>query len=372
MPGSDAAQDRERVEKFITQYAQGELEAYQSAHALREHTDRMLTWAIGLMGAGVFSANALLANVPRYPRVGALLPWTVGILVALAGRVLAHELSGKESLWHFEKAVRIRILLLKQDPGAAMTELLAIIERRGELSKRYETSKRLGTWLDGLYYATHILFAIGMAAVVGFAAFAPRDLAFGGEGVTPDQASVWGFWATVGGVVIGLITLGVVVAQALLMGRQQKTMERQLEIMKRQDELLNRRAALSVEANMTNVGPDTFRIDILAYNSGNRKAEDFYWHIGFPTNEVRDWLQRPGAGLYPRQPDTQLDGVTYTLYSDGCRTPLYPGRRMTLGFVLVERQHVAGPFSIIWQMTGEDGMFPSEGDMGKIEVVLGT
>lgn len=91
--------DREsRIEKIIAQYSLGELEAYQGALASQEHADKMFTWAIGLMGAGIFSGHTLLSHSTPYLWLGAFSPWILGILAALAGRLVGHELRGKESL----------------------------------------------------------------------------------------------------------------------------------------------------------------------------------------------------------------------------------------------------------------------------------
>ena len=54
--------------------------------AARAHLDRMLTWVIGLMGAGVL-ATANLNGCPRRDLVWASAPWVVGILIAVLGRL---------------------------------------------------------------------------------------------------------------------------------------------------------------------------------------------------------------------------------------------------------------------------------------------
>jgi len=50
--------DPERLDRLIRQYADGEKDAYDSAAALQDHVDKLLTWLQGLMGAG------LIAGIP--------------------------------------------------------------------------------------------------------------------------------------------------------------------------------------------------------------------------------------------------------------------------------------------------------------------
>ena len=69
-------------------YAEAIHQLQESSTTLFKHDDAMLTWAIGLMGAGLFYANTLLADAPRGLRFVALAPWIVGILASLAGRVV--------------------------------------------------------------------------------------------------------------------------------------------------------------------------------------------------------------------------------------------------------------------------------------------
>ena len=53
-----------RIGRIVEQYAEGEKDAYDSAVKLQEHTDQMLTWILGLMGAGLIAGHPLLRNVP--------------------------------------------------------------------------------------------------------------------------------------------------------------------------------------------------------------------------------------------------------------------------------------------------------------------
>src|SRR2546428_10306680 len=73
-----------------------------------EHADAMLTWAIGLMGAGVFYANNLLSSAPSGLRLVALAPWILGILVSLAARVIGGRLLQTDAGWYFKHAISIK------------------------------------------------------------------------------------------------------------------------------------------------------------------------------------------------------------------------------------------------------------------------
>ena len=158
--------DPEYLDRLIRQYSEGEKEAYDSAAALQDHTDQMLTWLLGLMGAGLIAGVPLLKNAPIGARFGAVAPWLVGILAALGGRTIAARLRNRESLWHFEKAVRIRKLLLAE-PGKAVAELGRIINREDtELQRRHCWTKRNGAAMERWYYASLILFGVGMIALV--------------------------------------------------------------------------------------------------------------------------------------------------------------------------------------------------------------
>src|SRR5262249_55316717 len=102
-PGSGAsAFDSDRIAQIIQQYAEGEKEGYDSASVIRDHTDTMLTWILGLMAAGIVAGHPVLKSVPIAARWAALAPWLVGIAIAVAGRLIAHEIRGRESIWHFE------------------------------------------------------------------------------------------------------------------------------------------------------------------------------------------------------------------------------------------------------------------------------
>ena len=70
----------------------------------------MLTWAIGLMGAGIFSSKDFIADTPLNLRYAALLPRLIGIVCAVAGRLLGGELMPRNNLHHYARVNRIELL----------------------------------------------------------------------------------------------------------------------------------------------------------------------------------------------------------------------------------------------------------------------
>jgi hypothetical protein len=164
------APDRDHFDRLIRQYGEGEKEAYDSATALLNHTDQMLTWLLGLMGAGLIAGVPLLKTAPPCARLAAVFPWLLGIVAALGGRVIAARLRNKESLWHFDMAIRIRALLVRPDLAKATLELQRIINRDDpELACRHEWVSRNGRALGSWYYATLALFGVGMITIVAIA-----------------------------------------------------------------------------------------------------------------------------------------------------------------------------------------------------------
>src|SRR6266567_4508625 len=98
-------------------YVEAIHQIHESSTTLFKHDDAMLTWAIGLMGAGLFYANTLLAAAPRGLRFLALAPWIVGILTSLAGRVVGSRVLQKRGVWYLKEFVAFRsdVITLKKD-----------------------------------------------------------------------------------------------------------------------------------------------------------------------------------------------------------------------------------------------------------------
>jgi len=77
------------------------------AEASQQHQDQVLTWAIGLMGGGLFYLPNLLAQTcsidsrPRFVLIAG--PWALGILLALVGRMVSAHHRHVDNLAFFRK-----------------------------------------------------------------------------------------------------------------------------------------------------------------------------------------------------------------------------------------------------------------------------
>lgn len=94
--------DPEHLDRLIRQCAEGEKEAYDSAAALQDHTDKMLTWLLGLMGAGLIAGMPLLKNTPAAGRFCPVRALARGNRRRARRPHHSPVLRGSESLWHFD------------------------------------------------------------------------------------------------------------------------------------------------------------------------------------------------------------------------------------------------------------------------------
>ncbi|MBI1960387.1 MAG: hypothetical protein HYS36_14315 [Candidatus Rokubacteria bacterium] len=103
-------------------------EGHQLAAGSHEHTERMLAWLSGLMGAGIFSVQGLLATAPLPMRLSAFVPWTLGILYGVLGRLLQGELPKKDDQQHFRRISTLELLRLETDADLIRRNLRPILE----------------------------------------------------------------------------------------------------------------------------------------------------------------------------------------------------------------------------------------------------
>ncbi len=90
-------------------------EGHQMTVGSQEQTEKVLVWLSGLMGAGIFSVQGLLASAPLSMRLTTFAPWTLGILSAMLGRLLAGELKNKNDMQHFKRISMLGLLQLETD-----------------------------------------------------------------------------------------------------------------------------------------------------------------------------------------------------------------------------------------------------------------
>lgn len=138
---------------------------HEYALKTHEHIDRMLTWAIGLMGAGLYSSYGLLGAAASWARLWALAPWILGVLCALAGRIILARILSFSALGAHARNSMVLLLMLETDVSVVkkywkeLTESAAFFD--GE-----KKAKKLQPWANSFYTLTHLLFGVGVIAVV--------------------------------------------------------------------------------------------------------------------------------------------------------------------------------------------------------------
>jgi hypothetical protein len=154
----------------------------EMARKSQEHGDQMVTWATGLMGAGLLALPAFLTATCGPRRISLVLPaspWAAGVIVALLARVLGGLRRDAEDTYHARKRTQIDGLLLKlldasANPSqvspalfAAFGESLRTImnDKDPTVSKLARKSRCLHRVAEGAYYVSLLAFAIGVAAV---------------------------------------------------------------------------------------------------------------------------------------------------------------------------------------------------------------
>jgi hypothetical protein len=128
--------------------------------AARAHLDRMLTWVIGLMGAGVL-ATANLSICPRRDLVWASAPWLGGILIAVVGRMFGDLYREHPGLRSTAEIYAAQLEVARGVDEKSAKEFLARHSEEPQ-RKRADRAQRIARWC---YRASLILLAIGMLSV---------------------------------------------------------------------------------------------------------------------------------------------------------------------------------------------------------------
>jgi hypothetical protein len=128
--------------------------------AARAHLDKMLTWVIGLMGAGVL-ATASLGGCPRGDLVWASAPWVVGILIAVLGRLSGDLYRDHPGLRTTAEVFEAHLELAR---GPDEDSARAFFARHSEepYLARADRAQRIARWC---YRVSLILLAIGMLSI---------------------------------------------------------------------------------------------------------------------------------------------------------------------------------------------------------------
>jgi membrane glycosyltransferase len=154
------------------EYLRGQLAAAEKAYTLahefaaktQEHADQMLTWSLGLMGAGLYTSYGLLGAAPPAARLWALAPWLAGVLCALGGRVLLARVLNYGALGAHAKISKILLLSVETDVPLVKRNWKELVENAALFAGEKKSSE-LQPWALRFYTVTHLLFAIGVVAV---------------------------------------------------------------------------------------------------------------------------------------------------------------------------------------------------------------
>ena len=115
---------RERLATAEKSYTLG----HEMAVKLQEHIDGMITWAIGLMGAGLYTSYGLLDVAPSWARLCALAPWIAGVLCALGGRIIMARILTSSALGAHARNAMILLLMVETDVVLVKKQWRALTE----------------------------------------------------------------------------------------------------------------------------------------------------------------------------------------------------------------------------------------------------
>jgi len=166
MNGDPQASDREpdkAVAEVLRAYI-GAMRDFQVVDdAVRAHLDTMLTWVIGLMGAGVL-AVANLTVCTLHERVWATAPWVFGILLAVVGGLFGDAYPYSGGLHNAGEIYLAQLQLALE--GAKPESGRKFFERREHdpyLTKA-DRANRVARWC---YRVALVSLAVGMLCIFG-------------------------------------------------------------------------------------------------------------------------------------------------------------------------------------------------------------
>ena len=143
--------------------------AYREGHQMvvgsREHSQTLMVWLCGLMGAGIFSVHGLLSSAPTTMRLGVFIPWTAGVLSAALSGLLSGELAERNDQQHFGRVSTLELLQLQTDRDSILQKLRPIIEPRVPANdKQSITLYRWLTATNATFYLAYVFLMVGAAA----------------------------------------------------------------------------------------------------------------------------------------------------------------------------------------------------------------
>ncbi len=146
------------------------------------HDDKMLSWIAGLMGAGllalptVVDAARSVKPIPRLFLVAA--PWALGVLFAVAGRIVSGKHRDADDRFYTSKLSALRTLLLSDaDDFEFRRRYTQIVnDQEGPLKGRRDEVTRIRSWAHLIFYGTIATFAVGVIAVYVRISFCSREV----------------------------------------------------------------------------------------------------------------------------------------------------------------------------------------------------
>jgi hypothetical protein len=145
----------------------------EASTAQFQHDDTMLTWAIGLMGAGALYANNLSADAPRGLR--ALATRALGPRDSRLhhARVMGSRLLQNGATWYLTEILSFQgDVVASKDLVMTVKAMIASLGRMAKEASK-DRSGLLGWWRR-LSLAAHILLGVGILAVVAVSFWADK------------------------------------------------------------------------------------------------------------------------------------------------------------------------------------------------------
>jgi hypothetical protein len=155
--------------------------------------------------------------------------------------------------------------------------------------------------------------------------------------------------------------------QTKLATKQTEISERQLVLTMRQDEILLRTARLSIEVSEVAGEPSdgVSRFSIAVRNDGTRGARGIYVHLTLKDASARDFAFLTSKGTPPtvsRQRNASNGSIALvSAYFEG---PFLMPRSTHIGRIEFVRSQFPRWIELMWQISSEDGVFPSPGTPG--------
>jgi hypothetical protein len=132
-------------------------------------------------------------------------------------------------------------------------------------------------------------------------------------------------------------------------------------------ERLSRRAELTFELFPKNMGANLETMyEVSVYNSGTAKADGFSFSWLMP----QEYSTRLQFNPYVRSKQTvsTIEGKSHGHFFGFVDEPLYKNRRMQFANLLVKQDGVDS-IVVRWQLTGDDGDWPGNGEFGRLELL---